>query len=70
MREQIIKTEVAQFKRAISETYNKAASKPQLTLIVVNKRIHQRFFYQDRDQLFNPPAGALIDTKLVSSSTD
>jgi hypothetical protein len=48
--------------------YNKAANKPFLTVIIVNKRISQRFFVEDnRGNLINPPSGCLIDTKLVEN---
>jgi len=37
---------------------------PKVTLIVVNKRVNQRFF--DTTSLpANPPEGTLIDTELV-----
>lgn len=39
MREQVIAREVSQFKEAFRELYNKVAVSPQVTLVVVNKRI-------------------------------
>jgi hypothetical protein len=39
MRDQVLSTEIPQFESAINELYNKAASKPQITVVVVNKRI-------------------------------
>lgn len=39
MRDQVLLTEIPQFENAINELYNKAASKPQITVVVVNKRI-------------------------------
>lgn len=50
--------------------YNKAAKTPAITLIIVNKRISQRFFVDDgRGQLINPPSGCVVDTKLVENET-
>jgi hypothetical protein len=46
--------------------YNTMAEKPQITVIVVNKRISQRFFVLDKKgQLYNPPSGCIIDKGLV-----
>lgn len=43
---------------------------PQITLVVVNKRITQRFFVQDeRGNLSNPPSGCIVDRGLVEQST-
>lgn len=48
--------------------YNKAASKPQITVVVVNKRITQRFFVKDEaGRLRNPPSGCIIDHQLVEN---
>ena len=48
--------------------YNKAAKVPALTLIIVNKRITQRFFVEDnRGGYINPPSGCIIDTGLVEN---
>ena len=38
-RMQVIQKEIQQFREAFSEVYNKAATQPQITLVVVNKRI-------------------------------
>ena len=46
-RMQVIQKEIQQFREAFSEVYNKAATQPQITLVVVNKRITQRFFVRD-----------------------
>lgn len=38
----------------------------KVTLVVVNKRINQRFFEQTEAlQIANPPAGTIIDTEMV-----
>lgn len=68
MRDQVLATEIPQFETAINEVYNKAAAKPQITVVVVNKRITQRFFVKDeRGQLRNPPSGCIIDQGLVEN---
>lgn len=42
---------------------------PHITLVVVNKRITQRFFVQDeRGNLCNPPSGCIVDRGLVEQS--
>ena len=62
MRDQVIHRELTQFREAFSEVYNKAGSMPKITLVVVNKRITQRFFVKDgRGNLQNPPNGCIID---------
>ena len=38
---------MTQLREAITETYNLAKKKPQITVIIVNKRITQRFFLED-----------------------
>ena len=46
--------------------YNSAQTVPKITLIVVNKKINQRFFVEDRQgRLQNPPSGCIIDRQLV-----
>jgi hypothetical protein len=48
--------------------YNKAAEKPEITVVVVNKRISQRFFVTDsQGRLSNPPSGCIIDKGLVEN---
>ena len=70
-RDQVISKELVQFREAFAEVYNKAATQPKITLVVVNKRITQRFFVQDgRGGLENPPSGCIIDRGLVEHSND
>ena len=38
---------------------------PRVTLVIVNKRINQRFFQKNRQEIKNPPAGTIIDTQMV-----
>ena len=62
MRQQVINKEILQFRNAFSEVYNPAGYQPKITLIVVNKRITQRFFVKDRSGKFeNPPPGCIVD---------
>lgn len=47
-RDQVLKNEVTQFEKAIKTIYqNKLAKMPEITVIIVNKRIPQRFFMID-----------------------
>ena len=47
MRDQVIKEEVLILNDVIKEKFPGALAKPKITLIVVNKRINQRFFEQN-----------------------
>lgn len=69
MRDQIIAKEVQQFKEALKPLYNTVTGVPDITLVVVNKRINQRMFIQSRDgrSVENPPPGSIIDSKLVEN---
>jgi aubergine-like protein len=63
-----LQAEVTQLREAINETYNTAKNKPFITVVIVNKRITQRFFLEDDKQgLVNPPSGCLIDTQIVEN---
>jgi hypothetical protein len=65
-RDQVLSIEIPQFQKAIGDLYNKAAEKPQITVVVVNKRISQRFFVLDaQGRPQNPPSGCIIDKQLV-----
>jgi hypothetical protein len=65
MQNQVLSTEIPQFEAAINAMYNKASYKPEITVVVVNKRISQRFFVKDsRGNLQNPPPGCIIDKQL------
>lgn len=63
-RDQVIATEVRQFSDAFTRISNKLSKKPEVTLIVVNKRIPQRFFVIDpkTQRQTNPPSGCIIDS--------
>ena len=42
-----------------------------MVLIVVNKRINQRFFSENKNGVaFNPPSGTVIDTNIVANDSD
>ncbi len=70
MRQQVLQKEISQFRKAIEDVYNKAAKKPSLTVIIVNKRITQRFFVENEMGGYqNPPSGCIIDQKLVESES-
>jgi hypothetical protein len=69
MRRQVLQKEITQIREAINETYNLAKKKPHITVIIVNKRITQRFFIEDEyGNLQNPPSGSLIDHKIVENA--
>jgi hypothetical protein len=38
-RDQVLASEIPQFEKAIHQLYNLASTKPQITVVVVNKRI-------------------------------
>ena len=62
----MLRKEVPQFTQTIKELFNKATKSPEVTVIVVNKRVSQRFFVQNnKGELSNPPSGCLIDKALV-----
>ena len=68
MREQIIEKEIVQFKDALRPLYNQMSGPPPITLVVVNKRINQRMFCQDKSgKTFNPQPGSIIDSNLVEN---
>lgn len=70
-RNQVLASEIPQFEAAINLLYNKVAKKPEITVIVVNKRISQRFFVKDQQgRLLNPPSGCIIDKGLVEQHPD
>jgi hypothetical protein len=50
----------------IDSVYNKAKLKPKITVVIVNKRISQRFFMDGAQGRFqNPLTGTVIDSVLV-----
>ena len=70
MRNQVLSHEIPQFETAINAIYGEEA-KPEICVVVVNKRISQRFFVKDHNgNLSNPPPGCIIDTDLVEHSDE
>lgn len=66
MREQVLASEIPQLQAVIADLYNQVATQPSITVVVVNKRITQRFFIEESNgRLTNPPSGCIIDKGLV-----
>ena len=58
MRQQVIDFELEQVRKIIKEEYNlddPSNTGPALTLVIVNKRVRQRFFEKKEGYIFNPP---------------
>lgn len=57
---------------AIRQVYDDTRDRhPEITVIVVNKRISQRFFVTDHQgRPSNPPSGCIIDKGLVDAHVD
>ena len=79
MRDQVINEEVLILNDVIKEKFPGALPKPKITLIVVNKRINQRFFEQNVQNapqnnrstvpVKNPPCGTIVDMNLVCNES-
>ncbi len=67
-REQILKKELPQLQDAIA--HMKPGYKPNITLIIVNKRIHQRFLAEIGSKVDNPEPGTIIDTVLTENGCE
>jgi len=78
MRQQVIDYELEQLNKIINEEYGlydedkEKFIPPQITLIIVNKRVRQRFFQQSQAQggeiIDNPPQGTYVDQGFVEQS--
>ena len=78
MRKQVIDQELAQLDRIVQMEYGGDDSTPpqappDITLIIVNKRVRQRFFQQSpgnngQNFIDNPPQGTYVDTGFVEQS--
>lgn len=67
----MLNNEIPQLEEAIRQLYRDQAKQPAITVVVVNKRIHQRFFVKDPSgRLVNPPSGCIIDKGLVDTHLD
>jgi aubergine-like protein len=68
MRDQVLNFEIPQLKSVISDLYNAIAEQPAITVVIVNKRISQRFFIEEPNgRLSNPPSGCIVDRSLVEN---
>ncbi|XP_072164062.1 piwi-like protein 1 isoform X2 [Diadema setosum] len=56
----VVNYEVSQIRQAMSKVYPETAPQ-KLAVVVVKKRINNRFFLNDRGNLGNPPPGTVID---------
>lgn len=68
MRDQIKKAEIYTLNQLLKKEFKMAP--PKITLVVVNKRINQRFFEsfnQNQATVKNPPCGTIVDSNLVCS---
>lgn len=71
MREQVLASEIPQLQAVIADLYNKVAEPPTIAVVIVNKRITQRFFIQESNgRLSNPPSGCIVDKSLVEHEGD
>jgi aubergine-like protein len=71
MRKSVIQHELDQLKKILTDEYDpKGEGKPlaNVTLIIVNKRVRQRFFEKSQGQIINPPQGTYVDTGFVEQS--
>jgi aubergine-like protein len=75
MRKQVIQFELDQLKKILTDEYDpkgEGVELPNVTLIIVNKRVRQRFFEKTQGghggQIFNPPQGTYVDTGFVEQS--
>lgn len=69
MRHQVLASEVSQFESAIKQLYKNEMEQPEITVVVVNKRITQRIFVKDQrsGKLVNPPSGCILDKVIVDN---
>lgn len=64
MRQQVKSEELQMLRDLLKEKF--PISQPKITLVIVNKRITQRFFEKtDYMEIKNPPAGTIIDSEVV-----
>jgi len=50
------------------EEYGADQPQPEITLVIVNKRIRQRFFEKTKGYITNPPQGTYVDTTFVEQA--
>ena len=78
MRQKVIDFELEQLKKILTDEYDpksEGRALPQITLIIVNKRVRQRFFEKSADHpgshtshILNPPQGTYVDHGFVEQS--
>eukprot|EP00826_Nyctotherus_ovalis_P040939 TRINITY_DN4074_c0_g6_i1.p1 TRINITY_DN4074_c0_g6~~TRINITY_DN4074_c0_g6_i1.p1 ORF type:complete len:773 (-),score=231.86 TRINITY_DN4074_c0_g6_i1:92-2410(-) len=64
----IVEKELSQLKKVVSNL--RAGYKPEITMVIVNKRIHQRFLQEIGPRVDNPEPGTIIDTKVTENGCD
>ncbi len=67
-REQILTYELPQVKEAVS--HMRAGYSPAVTLLIVNKRIHQRFLNDTGATVTNPEPGTIIDSGVTEAGCE
>jgi LytS/YehU family sensor histidine kinase len=66
MRQKVIDYELEQLKKIVTDEYDGTDNpKPDITLIIVNKRVRQRFFEKEGRYITNPPQGTFVDQGFV-----
>lgn len=69
MRQQVVTEELNMLRQLLKQKF--PISQPKMTLVIVNKRINQRFFEQTAKlDIRNPPAGTIVDSEIVYSDDD
>lgn len=64
----IMEKELSQLKKVVSNL--RAGYRPEITMVMVNKRIHQRFLQEAGSRVDNPEPGTIIDTKVTENGCD
>lgn len=67
MRDSVIQKELSQLKKVLKEQSN-SMNVPEITLVIVNKRIQQRMFEERDGRKVNPKIGSIIDSGLVENN--
>jgi len=70
MRQMVITEELQQLKKILHDEYDEKAGVkiPEITLIIVNKRVRQRIFEERDNQIVNPPQGTYVDQGFVEQA--
>lgn len=69
MRDQVKMEELNNLKSVLKQKF--PIQQPKITLVIVNKRINQRFFQRTQHlDIRNPPAGTIIDSDVVYNEED